>query len=544
MSSNIDSSVEDSAATIIEAFQGSDQPGLQGVSAESVSQRLQSMVAYSVPVADAERAVVRKYLDEADLEREDLSDSVSSLAGFTTARSTEFERAMISTVEEADVWCDLLVEVVELWEPKHESIEQVGLIGDESGVIKFVKWASAELPTLEEGATYRFENVVTDEYKGRFSVNLNSASAVTSSDEEVDASDGTVEASGTIVAVQDGSGLIKRCPEADCTRVLNKGRCGEHGQVDGEFDLRVKAVLDDGERAVSAIFDKEATTGLTGLSFEDAKHMATDAMDAAVVQEAIRERVVGRTYTVFGPVVGSYLLVNDSEEQPEASIGLGDSDLDPAMSNRQAAKRVLPEEFNVATHDFKESDEERAPRFNLLPSGEAMNRVFIVGTLIEAEDVGQSEEYWKGCVVAGNTSVYVYAGQYEPQALGVLSSAETPSYVAVVGKPRTYEAGDYTNVAVRPESITIVDQETRDAWVADAIGDTKSRLASLEAGSASHADVADAVYGESDHIQTIKDALAELGSPFEEPAETAADEPPVEPPIPEDVPAPEPHPVN
>ena len=89
-----------------------------------------------------------------------------------------------------------------------------------------------------------------------------------------------------------------------------------------------------------------------------------------------------------------------------------------------------------------------------------------------------------------------------------------------------------------------MDQETRDAWVADAIGDTKSRLTSLESGSASHADVADAVYGEGDHIQTIKDALAELGSPFEEPAETAADEPPVEPPIPEDVPAPEPHPVN
>jgi RPA family protein len=210
--------------------------------------------------------------------------------------------------------------------------------------------------------------------------------------------------------------------------------------------------------------------------------------------------------------VGSYLLVNDSEEQPEASIGLGDADLDPAVSNRQAAKRVLPEEFNVATHDFKESDEERAPRFNLLPTGEAVNRVFVVGTLIEAEDVGRDEEYWKGRIVAGNGSVFVYAGQYEPGSMAILSSAETPSYVAVVGKPRTYTSGEYTNVAIRPEAMALVEQETRDAWVEAAVADTRERLTAFVSGEAPYTDVAHAVYEDEESITAIEGALTELGS--------------------------------
>ncbi|MUV89070.1 hypothetical protein GJ629_03445 [Halapricum sp. CBA1109] len=521
MSSNIDSNVADSAANIVEAFQGSDHSGLQGVSPESVTRRLESMIAYSVPVSDAERAVVRRFLAAEEVKREDISDAVATLAGYRSRRTSEFERALISTVEEADVWCDLLVEVIELWEPKHESIEQVGLIGDESGVIKFVKWASADLPQLEEGETYRFENVVTDEYNGRFSVNLNSASNIEASTETVDASDGTVEASGTVVAIQTGSGLIKRCPQEDCSRVLNKGRCSDHGQVDGEFDLRIKAVLDDGDRAINAIFDAEATTELVGLSFEEAKQMAMDAMTAEVVEDYIQTRIVGRTYALSGSVVGSYLLVDTSEERPEASIGLSASDLDPAVSNRQAAKRVLPEEFNVATHEFKESEEKRAPRFNLLPTGEAVNRVFVVGTLIEAEDVGQSEEYWKGRIVAGNGSLFVYAGQYEPQALSVLSSAETPSYVAVVGKPRTYEAGDYTNVAIRPESIAVVDKDVRDAWVEATVSETRERLSAFASGESPHTDLVQVVYEGADGIEPLEEVLGELGSVPETERESA-----------------------
>ncbi|MFA5312638.1 MAG: hypothetical protein WC375_04855, partial [Methanomassiliicoccales archaeon] len=55
--------------------------------------------------------------------------------------------------------------------------------------------------------------------------------------------------SGTIIDVKEGSGLIRRCPQ--CKRVVQKGACRIHGKVDGAPDLRVKAVLDDGESTLT-----------------------------------------------------------------------------------------------------------------------------------------------------------------------------------------------------------------------------------------------------------------------------------------------------
>jgi RPA family protein len=109
-----------------------------------------------------------------------------------------------------------------------------------------------------------------------------------------------------------------------------------------------------------------------------------------------------------------------------------------------------------------------------------VNRVFVVGTLAETADVGSDAEYWQGKVFAADSPVYVYAGQYQPEAMGVLRAVEPPAYVAVVGKLRTYERGDRTNVAIEPESITEVDEATRDAWVAETASQTRARLEAFE----------------------------------------------------------------
>lgn len=133
---------------------------------------------------------------------------------------------------------------------------------------------------------------------------------------------------------------------------------------------------------------------------------------------------------------------------------------------RQVAQRVFAREFNDGTNTFKESSEERAPIYALLPTGERANRVFVVGTLTETEDVGSDSEYWQGRVVDPTGTFFVYAGQYQPEAASILRETEPPEYVAIVGKPRTYETDDgTTNVSLRPESISIVDANTRDRWV-------------------------------------------------------------------------------
>ncbi|RJT04426.1 RPA family protein [Halococcus sp. IIIV-5B] len=162
---------------------------------------------------------------------------------------------------------------------------------------------------------------------------------------------------------------------------------------------------------------------------------------------------------------------------------------------RKVAKRVFASEFNDATETFKESDEERAPVYVLLPTGERANRVFFVGTLTETEDVGSDSEYWQGRVVDPTGTFYVYAGQYQPEAASTLREIEPPAYVAVAGKPRTFETDDgQTNVAVRPESITVVDAETRDRWVVETAARTTERIQAFEADTNEYARMAEERY--------------------------------------------------
>ena len=190
---------------------------------------------------------------------------------------------------------------------------------------------------------------------------------------------------------------------------------------------------------------------------------------------------------------------------------------------RKVARRVFASEFNDATETFKESDEERAPVYALLPTGERANRVFFVGTLTETEDVGSDSEYWQGRVVDPTGTFYVYAGQYQPEAASTLREIEPPAYVAVAGKPRTFETDDgQTNVAVRPESITVVDAETRDRWVVETAARTTERIQAFEADTNEYARMAEERY-ELSLDDYRRAAVSSLESLEEEDDEVAVD---------------------
>lgn len=271
---------------------------------EEVEERLDNLVnEYRVPLEEARRSVVSHYLDEAGLDRED----VRTGGGGT-------ERVNVEDIDEDEQWISLTAKVVDLWDARSDAVGQVGLIGDETGRIKFTKWAKSDLPELEEGKVYRLGNVVTDEYQGDYSVKLNRTTTIEELDEDIEVGDDSAEVEGALVDIQSGSGLIKRCPEEDCTRVLQNGRCSEHGEVEGEFDLRIKGVLDDGVEVHEVIFDKEATEEFTGIGLEEAQDMAMDALDTTVVAEEMREKTLGKYYRVAGPTMGRYLLANEVEE--------------------------------------------------------------------------------------------------------------------------------------------------------------------------------------------------------------------------------------
>ncbi|MFC7042292.1 replication factor A [Halonotius sp. GCM10025705] len=272
------------------------------VTEDEVESKLQQLVEeYQVPLDEATRSVRNSYLEEAGLERDEISQGGS-------------DQVLVNEIDQDEQWVDLRVKLVDLWDPRSDSISQVGLLGDESGTIKFVAFKTSELEKLAEGQSYELSNVVTDEYEGTYSVKLNRTTTITEIDEEIEVGDNSDTVEGALVDVQSGSGLIKRCPEDDCTRVLQNGRCAEHGEVDGEFDLRIKAVLDDGQTVQDVIFNREATEELTGIELDEAKQLAKDALDTTVVADEMRADILGRYYTVTGPTLGRYVLANEFDQ--------------------------------------------------------------------------------------------------------------------------------------------------------------------------------------------------------------------------------------
>jgi RPA family protein len=135
--------------------------------------------------------------------------------------------------------------------------------------------------------------------------------------------------------------------------------------------------------------------------------------------------------------------------------------------SREVARRIFAEELRNSNLSFRDGEDQHqyAPMYLLTPTGAKCNRVFIVGTLTERDDIGGDTEYWRGRIVDPTSSILVYAGQYQPEAAQKLSSIEPPAYVAVVGKPNLYQTED---------------ENTRDRWILDTASRTQERLKAME----------------------------------------------------------------
>ncbi|MCT9096934.1 Single-stranded DNA binding protein [Haloarchaeobius sp. HME9146] len=187
-----------------------------------------------------------------------------------------------------------------------------GVFGDESGRLPFTCWEPD--PAIENGGTVRIENAYVREYRGVPEVNVSEFSTVTGLDHDVEVGSAASEMSiaeavasggiydvalvGNIIAVREGSGLIERCPE--CNRVVQNGQCRAHGNVDGDDDLRVKAILDDGTGTATVVLDRDITEVVYDGTLEDAKDQAREAMDKEVVADSIRDAIVGPEFRVRG----------------------------------------------------------------------------------------------------------------------------------------------------------------------------------------------------------------------------------------------------
>ena len=113
---------------------------------------------------------------------------------------------------------------------------------------------------------------------------------------------------GKITQIYDGSGLIQRCPK--CNRWIIDDFCMVHSDVEGIWDLRIKARFDAGKGRRTLIFKKDATEKSVGITLEEAKKLG----EAATLAR-IKEALVNRNFKVAGiELSGGNFLVKDISE--------------------------------------------------------------------------------------------------------------------------------------------------------------------------------------------------------------------------------------
>jgi RPA family protein len=155
------------------------------------------------------------------------------------------------------------------------------------------------------------------------------------------------------------------------------------------------------------------------------------------------------------------------------------------MNSRETAWRLFSAELNTATHEIK-GDDEKSPSYVITKLGAMVNRVLIAGVLTEKENVGSDDEpMWRGRVqdlASGN--FFINVGRYQPEAAATMADIETPAFIAVVGKVRTYTTDDArVFVSIRPERIVKINEEIRAQWIIEAARSTWDRLNKMKKAS-------------------------------------------------------------
>ena len=79
---------------------------------------------------------------------------------------------------EPDSWVNLTAEVQELWDNEHPAIRQVGLLKDDTGIVKFVSWEKSGQPLLQLGVRYELIGMPVTEFEDRLSVGIVSVSKI------------------------------------------------------------------------------------------------------------------------------------------------------------------------------------------------------------------------------------------------------------------------------------------------------------------------------------------------------------------------------
>ncbi|MDR0198436.1 MAG: glycerol dehydrogenase, partial [Methanomassiliicoccaceae archaeon] len=147
------------------------------------------------------------------------------------------------------------------------------------------------------------------------------------------------------------------------------------------------------------------------------------------------------------------------------------------MIPRETAQRVFAGELNTSSLE-KKGDEEKSPAYLITPLGTRINRVLVAGVLLDKQNIGSEEEpLWRARVEDVSGSYFVNVGRYQPEAAASMAAIDAPSFVAIIGKVRTYRPDETrTLVSIRPERIVRIDAAARQRIVLETAQLTWKRL--------------------------------------------------------------------
>ena len=201
-----------------------------------------------------------------------------------------------------------------------------GVLGDETGEIPFTSWDLE----VRNDEILKITGAYVSTFLGMPQLVFDSRATLEKVEREIEVKEMPIQieslegrggfnvlVEGVVIDIKGGSGLIYRCPQ--CGRVLRSSVCPVHGKVTPEPDLRIKAIIDDGTGAVMAIFNREQTEKILGITLNDAiDRVRENLSNPSVIQEMVEEKMIARPIQLRGNVMndekyGLRMLVKEFE---------------------------------------------------------------------------------------------------------------------------------------------------------------------------------------------------------------------------------------
>ena len=229
----------------------------------------------------------------------------------------------ISSLSDGSRDVNITVEIHE-WEKRtftRDGVEKYlwsGKIADNTGQCRMSAWQDLPISADDLPVCVKLSGVRVRAWQGIPDITVDRADQVevlaeTPWEEKVDLSNQEIEISvselargsgrigvktqGVFVSIRDDSGVIMRCPE--CRRTLKDGVCSIHGEVEGNQDIRLRFVIDDGAGNVSVILNSECTQMLLGMDEKGIKAKVQEMGDDGFVSD-LRRQFFAKMLSVSG----------------------------------------------------------------------------------------------------------------------------------------------------------------------------------------------------------------------------------------------------